>query len=273
MALTPSDFDFVRAFVSGRAGIVLESGKEYLVESRLKPLATKLGFASIAELVAALRRTQDRNSERQPIEAMTTNETTFFRDIAPFDALRDHVLPPLIAARRPSRQLNIWCAASSTGQEPYSVAMLLAEHFPELRTWNVNFVATDLSEEVLERARAGRYSQLEVNRGLPVNYLMKYFVRQGVTWEISADIRRRVEFKQMNLIKPWPFFPQFDLVFIRNVMIYFDTDTKRAILSHIRQLLRPDGHLFLGAAETALNLDPSFVRTDYARAGCYRLAA
>ncbi|RLS26109.1 MAG: protein-glutamate O-methyltransferase CheR, partial [Planctomycetota bacterium] len=164
MALTPSDFDFVRAFVSGRAGIVLESGKEYLVESRLKPLATKLGFASIAELVAALRRTQDRNYERQLIEAMTTNETTFFRDIAPFDALRDHVLPPLIAARRPSRQLNIWCAASSTGQEPYSVAMLLAEHFPELRTWNVNFVATDLSEEVLERARAGRYSQLEVNR-------------------------------------------------------------------------------------------------------------
>ena len=127
MALTPSDFDFVRAFVSGRAGIVLESGKEYLVESRLKPLATKLGFASIADLVAALRRTQDRNYERQLIEAMTTNETTFFRDIAPFDALRDHVLPPLIAARRSSRQLNIWCAASSTGQEPYSVAMLLAE--------------------------------------------------------------------------------------------------------------------------------------------------
>ncbi|MGC4082689.1 MAG: protein-glutamate O-methyltransferase CheR [Vicinamibacterales bacterium] len=273
MALTSSDFDFVRTFVAARAGIVLESGKEYLVEARLHPLAARLGFGGIGDMVATLRRTSDKELERRLIEAMTTNETTFFRDSAPFEALRLDVLPRLIDARRHTRQLTIWCAASSTGQEPYSLAMLMAEHFPALDTWNVQFIASDLSLDVLERAKAGRYSQLEVNRGLPVQYLMKYFTRHGSQWEIVPDIRRRVDFRQINLIEPWPLLPVFDLVFIRNVMIYFDVDAKRSILARIRQRLRPDGHLFLGAAETTMNIDAGFARTDHERAGCYRLAA
>lgn len=273
MPLTSSDFDFVRTFVAARAGIVLETGKEYLVETRLQPLARKLGHADIADLVSTMRRTGSRDVERQLIEAMTTNETTFFRDVAPFDTLRLHVLPALMAARRASRALSIWCAASSTGQEPYSVAMLMAEHFPELDTWNVQFIASDLSLDVLDRARAGRYSQLEVNRGLPVQYLMKYFTRHASTWELKPEIRRRVDFRQINLIDTWPLLPTFDIVFIRNVMIYFDVDAKRSILSRIRQRLRPDGHLFLGAAETTLNLDAGFARTPHERSGCYRVAA
>jgi len=271
--ISSTDFDFVRTFVSSRAGIVLEDGKEYLVEARLQPLAQKLGHGSISTLVETMRRTREKEVERQLIEAMTTNETSFFRDVAPFDALRQHVLPRLIEARRGARQLTFWCAAASTGQEPYSVAMLMAEHFPELSTWQVQFIASDLSEDVLARARAGRYSQLEVNRGLPVQYLLKYFTRHGGSWEITPEIRRRVEFRRVNLIEAWPALPMFDLVFIRNVMIYFDVDAKRSILSRIRQRLRPDGHLFLGAAETTLNIDAGFARTEYERAGCYRPAA
>ncbi|MBS1816844.1 MAG: protein-glutamate O-methyltransferase CheR [Acidobacteria bacterium] len=273
MPLSTSDFDYIRTFVAGRSGIVLETGKEYLVEARLQPLATRLRLAGIPELVAAMRRTRDRDLERQVIESMTTHETTFFRDVAPWEALQKHVLPRLIQARRVTRQLKLWCAAASTGQEPYSIAMLLADQFPELDTWQVQFIASDLSLEVLERARAGRYSQLEVNRGLPAHYLVKYFTRHGATWEIRPEIRKRVDFQQINLIEPWPVLPAFDIVFIRNVMIYFDTDAKRSILGRIRQRLRADGHLFLGAAETTLNIDAGFARTEYERAGCYRIAA
>jgi chemotaxis protein methyltransferase CheR len=273
VAITRADFDFIRTLVSGRAGIVLETGKEYLVEARLEPVTQKLGLGSIGELVMRLRLEPRCGFDTHVIEAMTTNETTFFRDNAPFEVLRKHMLPALIQARRASTQLRIWCAASSTGQEPYSLAMLIAEHFPELASWDVQIVASDLSQDVLERARTARYTQFEVNRGLPIQYLMKYFEKHGSEWTLKRFIADRVEFKQINLIERWPPFLPLDMVFIRNVMIYFDLETKRQILQRIKQILRPDGYLFLGSSETTMNLGDEFKRTDHDLAGCYRIAA
>jgi len=272
-AIASADFDYIRTLVCQTSGIVLDHGKEYLVESRILPLARRLQLPSIAAVVEVLRKGTDADVKKKVIEAMTTNETTFFRDVAPFDALRTGVLPRLIEARQTSRALRIWCAASSTGQEPYSLAMLLAEHFPALESWDVSIVASDLSTDVLDRARAGRYSQLEVNRGLPATFLAKYFEKHGVEWQLKEHVRKRVTFQQLNLINQWPLMLPLDIVLIRNVMIYFDVDTKRDILGRIRRLLRPDGFLFLGAAETTMTLDASFERMQYERAGCYRLAA
>lgn len=273
MAITRAEFDFIRTLVSAKAGIVLETGKEYLVESRLTPVTQKLGLKSIGELVTRLRLEPRCGFDSHVIEAMTTNETTFFRDNAPFEALRKHMLPALIQARRTSTQLRIWCAASSTGQEPYSLAMLLAEHFPELASWDVQIVASDLSIEVLDRARAARYTQFEINRGLPIQYLMKYFEKHGSEWQLKRSIADRVEFRQINLIERWPPFLPLDMVFIRNVMIYFDVETKRQILQRIRQMLKPDGYLFLGSSETTMNLGNDFQRSEHDLAGCYRVAA
>lgn len=269
MSISAPDFDFVRALVCDQAGIVLESGKEYLVESRLGPLAKRGGYDSLEALVTALRR-PDATLRRTVIEAMTTNETTFFRDIEPFEALRKHVIPALIAARSASRELRIWYGASSTGQEPYSVVMMLQEHFPELATWNVTHFATDINLEVLDRARLGKYNQIEMNRGLPVSYLVKYFEKCGLEWQLKPAIRGKVKFDQMNLVKPWPSLPVFDIVMLRNVMIYFDIDAKRQILAKIRRQLRPDGYLFLGGAETTMGLSEAFQRMPLDRAGCYR---
>lgn len=273
MGISSADFDFVRQVVLTNSGIVLESGKEYLVEARLAPLVRKAAQPSLEALIAGLRRGADPSLRRQVIEAMTTNETTFFRDVQPFEALRKHILPELIAARRSSRELSVWCAASSTGQEPYSLAMLLLENFPELAGWNWRIIASDLSLDVLERAREGRYNQIEINRGLPAAYLVKYFEKNGVEWQLKADVRRRVDYRQVNLVQTWPTLPMFDIVMIRNVMIYFDVDTKKSILDRIKRHLRPDGYLFLGAAETTMSLDDSFDRVQLDRAGCYRLGA
>jgi chemotaxis protein methyltransferase CheR len=265
VAITRADFDFIRTLVSTKAGIVLDNGKEYLVEARLTPVTTRLGLQSIGDLVSRLRDEPRGGNglEHHVVEAMTTNETTFFRDSSPFEALRKHLLPGLIQARRTSTQLRIWCAASSTGQEPYSLAMLLAEHFPELASWDVRIIASDFSSAVLDRARAARYTQFEVNRGLPIQYLMKYFQKQGTEWQLRRSIADRVEFKQINLIDRWPGFPPLDMVFIRNVMIYFDVETKKQILQRIGQVLRPDGFLFLGSAESTMNLGNEFTRTEH----------
>jgi chemotaxis protein methyltransferase CheR len=273
VAITKADFDYIRKLVSSKAGIVLEAGKEYLVEARLTPVVAKLGLKTIGELVTRLRLDPRCGFEPVVIQAMTTNETTFFRDNAPFEALRKHMLPKLIAARRASTQLRIWCAASSTGQEPYSLAMLLAEHFPELASWDVQIIASDLSLDVLDRARKGSYSQFEVNRGLPIQYLMKYFEKKGSEWQLKPLITGRVEFRQINLIERWPPFLPLDMVFIRNVMIYFEIETKRQILQRIKQIMRPDGLLFLGSSETTMNLGNEFERADFELAGCYRVAA
>jgi chemotaxis protein methyltransferase CheR len=269
--LNSDDFAYIVKLVHDRSAIVLETGKEYLVESRLLPIAQNEGCASVADLVARLRSLSANGLRQKVIEAMTTNETSFFRDLYPFEALKKTVLPELIARRGGERTLKLWCAASSSGQEPYSIALLLREHFPGLTDWTVQFIATDLSLEMVRRARAGRYSQLEVNRGLPAPLLVKYFHRHGVEWQIKEELRRMVEFRQMNLVEAWSALPEMDVIFMRNVLIYFDVSTKKNILAKVRRLLRPDGYLFLGAAETTLNLDDGFERMQFEKAGCYRL--
>ncbi|HXP62272.1 MAG TPA: protein-glutamate O-methyltransferase CheR [Dongiaceae bacterium] len=269
--MNPGDFDYVRNFVRDQAAIVLEPGKEYLVESRLQTLVRKEKLGSLDELISRLRADPKNGLHRKVLDAMTTNETLFFRDVHPFEALRKSILPELMARRAKERQLRFWCGAASTGQEPYSVLMLIAEHFPELLGWDFTFVATDLCSEVLARARSGRFNQLEVNRGLPASLLAKYFVPQGAEWEFREALRRRVEFRELNLVKAWPWLPGLDLVFLRNVMIYFDVQAKKAILANVRRLLRPGGYLLLGGAETTFNVDDAFERVAFDKTSCYRV--
>jgi chemotaxis protein methyltransferase CheR len=269
--MTAQDFEFVCRLVRDRSAIVLEPGKEYLVEGRLTPIARQLELGSVSALVARLRTGPDNGLAARVVEAMATTETSFFRDLHPFETLRTAVLPDLIRRRAGEKRLEVWCAACSTGQEPYSLAILLRQHFPDLAGWRVGILATDLSGEVLGRAREGRYTQLEVNRGLPAALLVKYFRQHGSTWELAEDVRRMVEFREMNLIRPWPPLPRLDLVFLRNVMIYFDVDTKKSILGRLARVLRPDGYLLLGGAETTLNLDDSFRRVESLKGGFYQL--
>jgi chemotaxis protein methyltransferase CheR len=269
--LDSPDFDFVSSLVLRRSAIVLEPEKNYLVESRLAPLARREGFASINEMVGKMRASSHNELHQRVVEAMTTNETSFFRDLNPFEALRQLALPELFERRAAQRELVIWCGASSTGQEPYTIAMVLKEHFPNLANWKIKVVATDLSTDVLAKARRGRYSQMDVSRGLPAPLLVKYFQRQGTEWELREDVRRMVEFRQLNLIDPIWGIASADIVFLRNVLIYFDVTTKKTILQKIRRVLRPDGFLFLGGAETTMNLDDAYERVNYERSGCYRI--
>jgi len=271
MGLSDGDFQTVRCLVKQHAALVLEPGKAYLVESRLLPLAQREDFESVEALVACVRATPFGPLHEKVVDAMTSNETSFFRDLHPFEALRTAILPELIRRRDGVRKLQLWCGASSSGQEPYTIAMVLREHFPQLRGWTVALLATDLSEEMLARARKGRFSQLEVNRGLPAPLLVKYFTRQGAEWQIKDELREMVEFRALNLVKPWPSLPPLDVVFLRNVITYFDLETRRQVLGHIRRQLQPDGSLFLGAAETTLNTDDAFVRVAVARSWAYRL--
>lgn len=273
MPLTAPDSEFLRTLVRNRSGIVLGEDKGYLLESRLLPLAKVIGLAGLEELTARLRAEPSGQLARQVVEAMTTNETFFFRDIHPFECLKKLVLPELIAKRGGEKRLDIWCAAASTGQEPYTIAMVLREHFQSIASWPTRFIATDLASEVLKKAREGRYSQLEVNRGLPAPLLIKYFTKDGLDWKVKDDLKRMVEFKEQNLLDSFAISGQLDVIFIRNVLIYFDVETKKAILAKCRRLLRPDGFLFLGGAETTLNIDDAFVRADYDKGGCYRLKA
>jgi len=270
MSLPAAAFDRIRTLVRDRSAIVLDDGKEYLVEARLAPIAKARGLASIDELSTQLTAAHPELVE-QVVEAMTTNETSFFRDLHPFQALRNHVLPELIKRRERERSLRIWCAACSTGQEPYTVAMLIREHFPQLADWQISITATDLSRVVLDRAREGIYRQLEVNRGLSSAQLVRFFDRSGMDWRLRPEIRNMVRFDTLNLIAPWPALPQADIVFLRNVLIYFDVDVKRQVLGKVRRQLAPDGFLFLGGAETTMNIDGAFERAPFDRAGCYRI--
>jgi chemotaxis protein methyltransferase CheR len=270
MALSPSEFEFLRQLVRKDAGIVLDAGKEYLIETRLAGVVRQHGLSGLSELVSILR-ARPYDPLREAIkEAMTTNETSFFRDLHPFEALRSHVIPELVKAREAERTLSLWCAAASSGQEPYSVMMLLRQHFPQLQDWTIRFLCTDLSKEMIDRCRAGRYSQLEVNRGLPAPMLVKWFRRDGAEWVVDARLRDPIEFRTMNLIEPWTAMRPFDLVMIRNVLIYFDVETKQQILGRIRQVLRPDGYLVLGAAETTLNIDDAYERVAIGKSSTYR---
>jgi chemotaxis protein methyltransferase CheR len=269
--MTDQDFEVVRKLLLERTAIVLEPGKEYLVETRLSPLVRQLKLNSLEELVTRLRSQADNGLHRQFVEAMVITESLFFRDHHPFEALRRTVLPDLMNRRRSERKLNIWCAASSTGQEPYSLALLLREHFPELAGWKISLLASDISREVLARAREGRYKQIEVNRGLPASLLVKYFEQHGTDWQLKPYIRQMVDFQEINLAQGWPVLPTMDLILIRNVMIYFEVDTKKKILGKVARLLRPDGYLLLGGAETTLNLDDSYRRVEPLKAGFYQL--
>jgi chemotaxis protein methyltransferase CheR len=269
--LNSSDFDYIRNLVHSRSAIVLEPEKMYLIDARLTPVARQHGLNSLSEMIQHLRECPANALHQQVVEAMTTNETSFFRDLHPFETLRQTLLPELIAKRAAHKSLGIWSAACSSGQEPYTIAMLLREHSTPLTNWNVRLIATDLATKTLSRAREGMYNQSEVNRGLPAPLLVKYFQKQGQNWQIKEDIRRMVQFTELNLVGEWPSMPPLDIVFLRNVLIYFSTDTKKLILKKVRQVLRPDGYLFLGAAETTLNLDDAFERVQLGKTICYRL--
>lgn len=269
--MTEQDYSFVTKLLLDRSAIALEQGKEYLLEARLGPVAKRHGHASVAEFIGQLRKPGAQQLTAELVEAMVTTETSFFRDIHPFETLRRTVIPELIRARADEKQLNIWCAASSSGQEPYTVALIIREHFPELARWHVNILATDISNDMLERCREGRYSQIEVNRGLPTALLLKYFTQEGAKWQLDEKVRALVDFRKLNLIDAWPTMPPMDLILIRNVMIYFDVETKKAILRRISRNLRKDGYLILGGAETTMNLNDSFVRVENLKAGFYRL--
>ena len=257
--MDPQSFRYVCDLTRREAAIVIEPGKEYLVDSRLAPIVIEEGLRSIDALVDRLRLKAEPLLQQKVVEAMTTNETSFFRDLHPFETLRKVVLPSLVAARSTRKTLRIWCAAASTGQEPYSIAMMLKDRCPELASWQVEITATDLNTAVLERARRGVYRQFEINRGLPATMLVKHFRQSGTEWQLSAAIRDMVTFRQLNLLDRWPLSGPFDIVFMRNVLIYFDVPTKRAVLQRVREQMNDDGVLFLGAAETKLDLDEEYV--------------
>ena len=256
--MTPLDYDFLRKCLKQRSGLVLSADKQYLVESRLLPVARKAGFVNLAALVDALRCTGDDALMNAVVEAMATNETFFFRDKIPFEHFRQIVMPALLDARRASRTIRIWCAAASTGQEPYSLVMCLREMERQIAGWRIEILATDLSTEVLEKARAGIYSQFEVQRGLPIQLLIRHFAQTGELWQIAPDIRGMVKYRQLNLLSNFANLGVFDLIFCRNVLIYFDQETKIDVLERLARVTAGDGYLVLGAAETVVGLTESF---------------
>jgi chemotaxis protein methyltransferase CheR len=265
------DFEFVAQLLRKRAGIVLTGDKMYLLESRLAPLARKEGLPSIDDLIHVVRARREERLIAQVVDVMTTNETFFFRDKTPFDHLKDAILPALAQARRGSR-IRIWCAACSTGQEAYSIAMMLDQN-PELTQGvPVEVVATDISDRCLERARQGLFTQFEVQRGLPIQMLMHYFTQQDDHWRISERLRNNVTFRKQNLIEPTASLGKFDVVFCRNVLIYFDGPTKTDVLDRVGQQLNPGGFLMLGAAESVVGLSTAFEATQDRR-GLYKLTA
>jgi chemotaxis protein methyltransferase CheR len=271
--ISPADFDFVRALVRTRSGMVLENGKEYLVEARLRRLARQEQVASLAALVEQVRRAPEGSGLRAAVvESVLIGESHFFRDGHPFEALRREILPALIEAARTRRRLDIWCAASATGQEPYSLAMVLAD-FPELATWDVRLMASDLSEEMLRRVQEGRYSEAEAARGLPPALRERWF-QEGPphTWTVRESLRRRVELKKINLVEPWPHMPRLDLIMIRNVLIYFDEATKHDIIQRAHDLLRPGGYLMLGTSESLSPEREHFEQLRFGQTICYRRA-
>ncbi len=270
MSISGTDVDFISSVVRARAAIVLDRSKEYLIESRLQTLARERGDASVTELVSKLRQAPTGPLRDQVVEAMTTNETSFFRDIHPFRAMQETILPELLVQRGRERALSIWCAACSSGQEPYTIAMLIQELIGADPSWRVRLLATDIDSKMLTRTKEGIYNQFEVNRGLPAQLLVRYFARHGMNYQIDTRLRNMVETKFVNLAEPLPPMPQMDIVFLRNVLIYFDVETKRKILGEVRKVLRPDGYLFLGGAETTMNVDDSWVRQTIGRATVYR---
>jgi len=256
--VTPHDYDYLRKLLKERSGLTLSAEKQYLVESRLLPVARKAGVDGLGGLVQKLKSPGVEPLIVEVVEAMTTNESFFFRDKIPFDHFRNAIMPALLAARASQRAMRIWCAAASTGQEPYSLAMCLKEMAGQVAGWRIEIIATDLSTEVLEKAKAGIYSQFEVQRGLPIQLLVKYFTQIGESWQISPELRAMVQYRPLNLLHNFSTLGMFDVVFCRNVLIYFDQETKIGVLNRIAKLLDPSGFLVLGAAETVVGLTDAF---------------
>jgi chemotaxis protein methyltransferase CheR len=255
--VTPLEYEFLRKLLKERSGLDLSADKQYLLESRLIPLARKAGVPGLPELVQKLRGGAE-PMIADVVEAMTTNETFFFRDKVPFDHFKGTIMPAMLQARAGRRSLRIWCAASSTGQEPYSIAMCLKELGAALTGWRVEIIATDLSQGVLEKSRAGLFSQFEVQRGLPIQLLVKHFTQTGELWQLNADIRAMVQFRQLNLLQDFSNLGVFDIIFCRNVLIYFDQNTKTNVFGRLAKVIEPDGFLMLGAAETVVGLTEAF---------------
>jgi len=256
--VTPQGFDYLRKLLRERSGLVLAAEKQYLAESRLLPVARRNGMNTIDELIDRLKSKSPVPLTTQVVEAMTTNETFFFRDKLPFDHFRDTIMPALIAARARDKRIRIWCTASSTGQEPYSLAMLLKGMGAAISGYRIDILATDLSSEILEKAKAGIYTQFEVQRGLAVQLLVKYFDQVGEAWQLAPELRGMVQFRPINLLNDFSSLGTFDVVFCRNVLIYFDQDTKSAVLDRIARQMPDDGYLVLGAAETVIGLTNAF---------------
>jgi chemotaxis protein methyltransferase CheR len=255
--VNPPDYEYLRKLLKDHSGLDLSSDKQYLLESRLLPLARKSGLSSITDLVQKLKGGSTAITA-QVVEAMTTNETFFFRDKVPFDHFRESIMPEMIKARANRKSIRIWCAAGSTGQEPYSIAMCLKEKGLALAGWRIEIVGTDLSQEVLEKSKAGIYSQFEVQRGLPIQLLVKYFTQTGELWQISPEIRGMVQHRQLNLLQDFSHLGMFDVIFCRNVLIYFDQDTKISVFERLAKSLEPDGMLMLGAAESVVGITDAF---------------
>ena len=266
--MTPPDYEYLRKLLKERSGLDLSADKQYLIESRLLPLSRKSGLSGISELVQKMK---DGSIAiiGQVVEAMTTNETFFFRDKVPFDHFRDSIMPEILKARAGRKSIRIWCAAGSTGQEPYSLAMCLKDMSAAMAGWRIEIIATDLSQEVLEKSRAGIYSQFEVQRGLPIQMLVRYFKQIGEMWQVNADIRAMIQHRQLNLLHDFSQLGVFDVIFCRNVLIYFDQDTKINIFNRLAKTTEPDGFLVLGAAETVVGLTDVF-KPFPERRGLYR---
>ncbi len=270
MNLTREEFVYIQELVHTRSGVLLSPEKGYLVEARLKPLARSLDFSGLSSFIHTLQRTEYGSQHRRAVEAMTTNETSFFRDPDVFEALREQVIPLLITKRKAEKVLCIWCGASSSGQEPYSLALLLKEHFPDLQGWRIDFFATDISQTMIKRAQLGEFSEIEIDRGLPKYLLTKYFEKRLESWRIQEGVCKMIQFREMNLIGPWIEFPSLDLVLLRNVLIYFDERTKKEVLRKIWRSLKPDGFLALGGTETTFGLQQNFRRVPFDRVSLYQ---
>ena len=266
--MTPLDYEYLRKLLKDQSGLDLSADKQYLIESRLLPLSRKSGLPGISDLVQKMKG-GSAGIIAQVVEAMTTNETFFFRDKLPFDHFRDSIIPEILLARASRKSIRIWCAAGSTGQEPYSLAMCLKEMSAALTGWRIEILTTDLSQEVLEKSKAGIYSQFEVQRGLPIQMLVKYFKQTGEFWQINPDIRAMVQHRQLNLLHDFSQVGVFDVIFCRNVLIYFDQDTKIKIFNSLAKASEPDGFLVLGAAETVVGLTDLF-KPHPDRRGLYR---
>lgn len=265
--ISTDNYTFLQQHVYRESGIVLDDSKQYLLEARLTPIARREGVNTVNDLCNLLRAVARDDLRREVVEAMTTNETLFFRDLTPFDALKSTVLPALKERRAATRTLSVWSAAASTGQEAYSILMYLLES--GFADWNIRLLGTDLSEQVLARAREGRYMQVEVGRGLPAPMLIKYFDRVGLEWQVKEELRKRIRFEQFDLRRPMVGKGPFDLIFCRNVLIYFDLETKERILTSMYRVLAPDGYLTLGAAESMLQMNTQFERTPIGKAAFY----